>query len=129
VNIRPAFAEDRFLPGQRRCGGSVPRAGIRKARIGLGQGTRVRRGLQQCGYPLGLVGQDPRGPGLEDQIVLVGAGQEIGVGRVPPLRMARVRHVGQDDLLLFAYAVLGKQVSQLIAPYSALPGLDPADLR
>jgi hypothetical protein len=42
--------------------------------------------------------------------------------------VARVGHGGQGDLLFFADAVLGKQLAQLITPYSALRSLDPADL-
>ena len=84
VDVRLPLAEDRVLTGQRRLDGPVPRVIIRQTRIGLGQCSCVVRGLQQCGYPLGLIGQNSRGGRLEEEVVLPGLGQDIGVRPVPP---------------------------------------------
>ena len=129
VDVRLALAEDRLLPGQDRLDRPVPRGVVVQRRVGLGQRPRVGRGLQQRRDPLRLVGRDLRGGRLEDQVVLPGAGQDVGVVAVPAERAARVGQGGQDGLLLVADAVLGQQLAQFLAADAALAGLDPADLR
>ena len=129
MDVRLPLAEDRVLTGQHRLDGPVPRVIVRQTRIGLGQCSCVVRGLEQCGYPLGLIGQNSRGSRLEEEVVLPGLGQNIGVRPVPPARTPRIGHGAQDGLLLAINAVLGEQFTQLLAADAALAGLDPADLR
>ena len=126
--VRLALAEDRLLPGQHRRDGAVPGVAADQAGVGFGQFPRIGRGLQQRGDPLRLVGRDLRGERLEDQVVLPGAWQHIGVGVVPAGRIAPGCQGDQDLLLLVADAVFGQQLAQFLAADAALASLDPADL-
>ena len=124
-----ALAKNLLLAGQRRLDDPVPRVVVCQGRISFGQRPCVVHGLQQRGYPLGLIDQDSRGTRLEEEVVLPGTGQNIGVCPVPSADAARIGHGGQDGLLLVVDAVLGEQLPQFLAADAALPGLDPADLR
>jgi hypothetical protein len=108
------------LPGKDGRDGPVPCVAVGKARVSFGQLPRVGWGLQQRGDPLRLIGRDLRSERLEDQVVLPGPWQHVGVGVVPAGWIAPGGQGEQDFLLLVADAVFGQQLAQFLAANAAL---------
>lgn len=78
---------------------------------------------------LGFVAEDLQSGGLQDEVVLPGTGQDIGVVAVPSVRTARVRQQDQDGPLLSGDTEMKQEFAQLFGPDPPLPRFDPADLR